>query len=60
MTKSEVIRHFGNASEAADKLNRSKGAVSQWPEQLPFEIQCYIEVMTGGALKAEKQDPSAA
>lgn len=56
MKKSDVLKHYGSVTEAADKLDRSKGAVSQWPEDLPFEIQCYIEVMSGGALKAEKNE----
>ena len=54
MTKTDVLAHFGGVTEAAEKLGRTKGAVSQWPEELSFELQCYIEVASGYALKAER------
>lgn len=60
MTKSEVINHFQGVTKAAAALNRTKGAISQWPEDLPFETQCYVEVMTNGVLKAESKDETAA
>lgn len=55
MNKKDVLAHFGGVVKAAKALNRTKGAVSQWPEILPFEIQCFIEVKTGGALKADRE-----
>lgn len=57
MTKTDVLNHFQNSvTKAADGLERSKGAISKWPEKLSFEIQCYVEKMTKGALKAERPE----
>ena len=54
MNKKDVLEHFGSVTEAAIGLNRTKGAVSKWPDELPYELQCYIEVASGYALKAER------
>lgn len=56
MKKSDVLAHYGSVKNASEKLGRGKSAISQWPEDLPFEIQCYIEVMSGGELKADRNE----
>lgn len=54
MTKTDVIAYYRTGSAAAIALKRSKSAISQWPEELPFELQCYIEVMSDYKLKADR------
>lgn len=53
MTKQEVIGYFGSVTAAAKALGRTKGAVSQWADALPQNLQFEIEGRTGGALKAD-------
>lgn len=53
MTKQDVLTFFGGTVAAARALGRTKGAVSQWPEELPPNLQFEIEGRTGGALKAD-------
>ena len=55
MTKTDVIKHYGGVIKAAKALDVSKGAISQWPEDLPPRTQCFVEVVSGGALKADKE-----
>lgn len=59
MTKSDVIAHFGGTVKAANALNLTKGAVSLWDEELPLKTQCYIEVATNRALKADRKQLKA-
>tara|TARA_Y100000593_G_C4102192_1_gene233800 strand:- start:127 stop:312 length:186 start_codon:yes stop_codon:yes gene_type:complete len=54
MTKTEVIEHYGGVTKAANALGVTKGAVSLWSEDLPAKIQCLIEVVSKGKLKADK------
>ena len=54
MTKTDVLEHFGGVTKTAVAIGRTKSAVSQWPENLPWEIQCVIQVVTKGKLKAVK------
>ncbi|MCK2183536.1 Cro/CI family transcriptional regulator [Halomonas getboli] len=62
MTKQDVLDHFGGTIAAAKALGRSKGAVSQWPDQLPANLQFEIEGRTAGALRADtsKRKPKPA
>lgn len=60
MTKQEVIDYFGGTVVATAKaLGRTKGAVSQWPESLPMNLQYEIEGRTSGKLKADTPETSA-
>lgn len=58
MTKQDVLTHFGGTVAAANALGRTKGAVSQWPDVLPMNLQFEIEGRTGGKLKADALKPS--
>ncbi|WP_326937969.1 Cro/CI family transcriptional regulator [Aeromonas caviae] len=53
MKKADVINYFGSAAELARKLNISEAAVSQWGDTIPQGRAYQIEVVTGGALKAD-------
>lgn len=54
MTKQQAIIFFGSAAQLARALGITRGAVSLWQESLPIGRQCQIEVLTGGALKADR------
>jgi DNA-binding transcriptional regulator YdaS (Cro superfamily) len=61
MTYEQVINHFGGVTAAANALNVSKSAVSQWRKDgITIPRQCHIELVTGGALKADKREEQAA
>lgn len=53
MNKSDVITHFGTLQSVAEALGITHGAVWQWPDDLPTDRQAQIEILTGGALKAD-------
>lgn len=53
MKKADAINYFGSAAELARKLNISEAAVSQWGDTTPQGRAYQIEVLTGGALKAD-------
>lgn len=55
MTKQDVLDHFGGTVAAARALGRTKGAVSQWADPLPSNLQFEIEGRTGGKLKAQSR-----
>ena len=58
MKKADAINYFGSAAEMARKLNISEAAVSQWGDTIPQGRTYQIEVLTGGALKADPTAPS--
>ena len=57
MKKADAINYFGSAAELARKLNISEAAVSQWGDTIPQGRAYQIEVVTGGALKADPRCP---
>lgn len=61
MTKQDVLDFYGGTVRAAKALGRTKGAVSQWSEDLPLNLQFEIEGRTRGKLKADlaKNTPRA-
>lgn len=59
MTKQDVIDYFGGTVAAANALGRSKGAVSQWPDVLPINLQYEIEGRTASKLKADKKQSTS-
>lgn len=54
MKKSDVLAYFGGVVLTAAAVNRTKGAVSQWPEELPLRLQFEIEGRTGGELLTDR------
>ena len=58
MTKQDVIEHFGGTTAAAKALGRSKGAVSQWADPMPLNLQYEIEGRTASKLKADNVKPT--
>ncbi|MBB20218.1 MAG: Cro/Cl family transcriptional regulator [Rickettsiales bacterium] len=60
MTKTEVIEHFGSASNVARALQVTRQSVSSWPDEIPLLRQMQIEKLTGGKLKADNPLGAAA
>ncbi len=53
MKTADVITHFGGITPLAKAIGVKTQAISQWGEIVP-ELRAYqIEVLTGGALKAD-------
>lgn len=51
MYKSELKRRFKTWTAIGRLCHVSHEAVRQWPELIPLQWACTIEVMTGGELK---------
>jgi len=57
MNKSEAVAFFGSQAALAKALGVSRSSVSEWHD-VPVGRQYQLEVMTGGALKAEHAELS--
>ncbi len=55
MTKKELADYYGSMAAAARALGRTRGAIQQWPEDLPARVQFEIEGRTKGKLKASTE-----
>ncbi|GKQ73934.1 hypothetical protein KAM447_04420 [Aeromonas caviae] len=53
MNKSDVLSYFGGTAATAKALGISHVAVSKWGDTIPQGRAYQIEVVTGGALKAD-------
>ena len=53
MNIQDAIEHFGSKANLARALGLSKQAVSFWGNKIPIGRKYQIEVLTGGALKAQ-------
>ena len=58
MRKHDAITHFGGVTATAQALGISHAAVVKWGETIPQGRAYQIEVLTGGALKADPATPS--
>lgn len=59
MTTQEAADHFGSRVKLADALGITPAAITCWGEYPPITRQYQIQVLSGGALKAE-QKPAVA
>ena len=53
MKKGDVLSYFGGVAATAKALGISHVAVSKWGDTIPQGRAYQIEVLTGGALKAD-------
>jgi len=53
MTKQDAVHHFGSQAALARALGIKKSAVSEWKD-IPLDRQCQIEIVSGGALIADR------
>lgn len=60
MKTEDAKKHFGNGTRLAEALGVWHTTVYQWGEYPPEGRQYQIEVITGGALKAERNHPRQA
>ena len=58
MRKHDAITHFGGVTATAKALGISHAAVVKWGDTIPQGRAYQIEVLTGGALKADPATPS--
>ena len=58
MRKHDAITHFGGVTATAKALGISHAAVVKWGDTIPQGRAYQIEVVTGGALKADPAAPS--
>jgi hypothetical protein len=54
MTKKEAIERFGSSAELARALGITRGAVTNWGDEIPLGRQFEIEVITNGELRADR------
>lgn len=57
MKPKDLIKHFGGAAKAAVAIGVHRRTVYHWisERKIPFRQQRWIELETGGALKAAKK-----
>jgi hypothetical protein len=56
MTFDELKTHFKSQSNAARAIGIKPSSVCLWRNRgIPYERQCHIELLTGGALKANRE-----
>ena len=55
MTKDQAIAHFGTQAALARALGIQRAAVHGW-RGVPLGRQYQLEVLTGGALKADRSE----
>jgi hypothetical protein len=56
MTTDEAVKHYGSRKALADALGIWPQGVYLWGERPPMSRQYEIEVRTGGALRADRDD----
>lgn len=56
MTPQALLDHFKTAAAAARALKLKQPSISEWIEKgaIPIDRQCQIEIITGGALIADR------
>lgn len=54
MTKRDAIQFYGSSAALARALGITRGAVANWGDTIPSGRQFEIEVLTDGALIAER------
>ena len=54
MNKQDVIDYFGTAKAVAQVMDCTTANVYLWPDEIVWERQCAIEMLTNGKLKADR------
>lgn len=57
MTPQDLIDHFKTAAAAARALKLKPPSISEWvlKGEIPIDRQCQLEIITGGALTADRE-----
>ena len=58
MSPQDLVGHFDSIAAAARALKVSPPNISQWVDagQIPIDRQCQIEIVTDGALRADRDE----
>lgn len=59
MKFSDVMAHYDyKMSKVAKAVNQARNTIATWKEsdKIPFRMQCVLEVITDGKLKADRED----
>ncbi len=59
MTLDDAVTYYGhNYSNLARAIGLTKQQISKWKkiDSIPYHYQCQLQVMTEGALKADRKD----
>lgn len=59
MKFNEVMAHYNyNITTIMRELNVARGTVNSWRDTdcVPFKVQCFLEIVTAGKLKANLED----
>ena len=56
MKTQDAIKYYGSQSALARAVGVTRAAVNAWGDEMPIGRQFQIEVLTSGALKADRQD----
>ena len=56
MKKQKVIDYWGSVAEVAEQMSLTPQAVYAWPELLPFEVACKVQVRTRNILLVDPKD----
>lgn len=56
MTPQDLLRHFKTITAAAEALQIKPPSISEWVknDSIPIDRQCQVEVITDGALRADR------
>lgn len=56
MTTNQAVRYFGGKKELASALDIWPHNIARWGRRPPLKRQYELEIMTGGALKADRDE----
>ena len=56
MNLDHLKSHYGSIAKAAQAIGVHRQAVYRWKDGIPFPRQCEFEVLTQGALKADRKE----
>ncbi len=56
MKKEKVIEYWGSVAEVAQQMDLTPQAVYAWPDELPFEVACKVQVRTRNILLVDPKD----
>ncbi len=54
MTNDDLLRYYGSAAKAMEALGLTRKTIYRWKGEPPIEVQCMIEVLTVGHLRANR------
>ena len=59
MNTQDAVKHYGTKRALAEALGISRAAVSLWGDTVPEARQWQLQILTDGALKAQRSQNAA-